>query len=113
MSAYTETVQIIRDAKGRPAFAVIPFAEYQALRQAKPRAEATIPNQVVNLALNDQVSAARAWREHLQLTQAEIASRMGVTQSAYAQLEAKTTLRKSSREKIARALGIEPEQLDF
>ena len=42
-----------------------------------------------------------------------MAQRMDITQSAYAQLEAKKTSRKSTREKIAAALGIEAEQLDF
>ena len=59
------------------------------------------------------MSPAKAWRTHLELTQAEVAERMGVTQSAYAQLEASQKLRKSSREKIADALGISPGQLDF
>lgn len=113
MKTHTEHVQILRDAGGHPAFAVIPFADYQALKLGKPKSEAIIPNHVVNLALDKEISAARAWREYLELTQAQIAKRMGITQSAYAQLEAKKALRKSTREKIAVALGIEAEQLDF
>lgn len=113
MATHTEHVQILRDAGGHPTFAVIPFAEYQALKLGKAKAEALIPNHVVNLAMDKEITAARAWREYLHLTQAEVAQRMGVTQSAYAQLEAKKTSRKATREKIARALGIEPEQLDF
>ena len=72
-----------------------------------------IPNKVVNLALDKGISAARAWREYLELTQADVAERIGVSQSAYAQLEAKKTLRQSSREKIAMALDIKSDQLDF
>ncbi len=106
-------VVILRDAGGHPAFAVLPFAEYQALKLGKAKAEPTIPNHVVNLSLDNNVSPARAWREYLERTQADVAEQMGVTQSAYAQLEGKTTLRKSSREKIAKALGIVAEQLDF
>lgn len=92
---------------------VIPFADYQALKLNEPKSETTIPNHVVNLALDKEISAARAWREYLGLTQAEVAERRNVTQGAYAQLEAKKTLRKSTREKIAAALGILGEQLDF
>jgi len=55
----------------------------------------------------------KAWREHLGLTQADVAQRLGVTQSAYAQQENSQRLRKSSREKIAAALGILQEQLHF
>lgn len=113
MKTHTDQVQILRDAGGHPAYAVIPFAEYQALKLGKPKSESTIPNHVVNLALDKEISAARAWREYLELTQAQVAKRLGINQSAYAQLEAKTKSRKSTREKIAAALGIEAEQLDF
>lgn len=113
MNVLTEHVQILRDAGGHPAYAVIPFAEYQALIHNKPKAEPGIPLEVVDKALEHEWSAARAWREHLELTQTEVARRMGVTQGSYAQLESKKTIRKSSREKIAKALGIHETQLDF
>jgi len=63
--------------------------------------------------MDNEWSAARAWREHKALTQTGVAQRMGITQGAYAQLEAKKRIRKSSREKIARALGIHESRLDF
>ncbi|MDR1367727.1 MAG: helix-turn-helix domain-containing protein [Candidatus Accumulibacter sp.] len=113
MNTLTDSVQILRDAAGHPAFAVLPFAHYQALVKDKARAEPGIPAAVVDLALDNDWSAARAWREHLELTQAGVAERMGITQGAYAQLEAKKTIRKSSREKIARALDLHEAQLDF
>ena len=113
MNAPTEAVQILRDAGGHPAYAVIPFAEYQALIRNRPTIEPSIPLEVVDKALAQECSAARAWREHLELTQAEVAKRMGITQGSYAQLEARKGIRKSSREKIARALGIHEAQLDF
>ncbi|MDM0037166.1 helix-turn-helix transcriptional regulator [Variovorax sp. J22P271] len=49
----------------------------------------------------------------LGLTRDEVAKRMGVTQSAYAQLETSARLRKGSRENIANALGNSSSQLDF
>lgn len=115
MNALTETVQILRDASGHPTFAVIPFADYQALvkGKGKGKVEPGIPAKVVDLAMDNEWSAARAWREHKELTQTEVAQRMGITQGAYAQLEAKKSIRKSSREKIANALGIHESQLDF
>lgn len=113
MNALTDSVQILRDAGGHPAFAVIPFAQYRALVHKKPKAAPNIPLEVVDQALEHAWSAARAWREHLALTQAEVARRMGITQGSYAQLEAKKSVRKSSREKIAKALGIHETQLDF
>ncbi|OFZ68585.1 MAG: transcriptional regulator [Betaproteobacteria bacterium RBG_16_56_24] len=101
-------LQILKDAKGKPTFAVIPYAEYISLsKQHAP----TIPNAVVNKVINKDMTPIRAWREHLSLTQSEVARRLGVSQSAYAQQEAKEPVRKSTREKIANALGIVPEQL--
>ncbi|MCL2162431.1 MAG: helix-turn-helix domain-containing protein, partial [Betaproteobacteria bacterium] len=90
-----------------------PFADYQALVNGKVKVEPGIPAVVVDLAMDNEWSAARAWREHKELTQAEVAQRMGITQGAYAQLEGKKTIRKSSREKIAKALCIHESQLDF
>jgi transcriptional regulator with XRE-family HTH domain len=49
----------------------------------------------------------------LELTQAEVAARLGITQPSYAKQEASANLRKVSRDKIAAALGITSAQLDF
>ena len=54
-----------------------------------------------------------AWRKHLDLTQAEVAERLGITQSAYSQQEAAERPRKATREKIAAALGIPVQSLDI
>ncbi|MDR1311592.1 MAG: helix-turn-helix domain-containing protein [Burkholderiaceae bacterium] len=114
MNRHTDSITIIRDASGKPAFVVLPFSEYQAMKLGKPSAfDDYIPSQVVDFVLDNQVSAARGWREYLGFTQSEIAQRIGITQSAYAQLEAKKVLRKKTREKTAKAFGILPEQLDF
>ena len=51
------------------------------------------------------------WRECLGLTRTVVAHRLGISQCAYAQQEAKETVRKSIREKIARALKVAPGQL--
>lgn len=75
--------------------------------------ETGIPSTVAALALKNDYSALRAWREHLGLTQAEVAHRLGISQSAYSQHENAQTLRKSTRIKIAQALGLNPAQLDF
>ena len=102
------SIQILKDAKGKPAFAVIPYAEYLALSTKRAP---TIPNAVVGKVINKDMTPIRAWREHIGLTQSEVARRLGISQSAYAQQEAKENLRKATREKIAAALGIAPEQL--
>jgi len=113
MGTSTDPVQIIRDADGHPVFAVIPFASYQELVKDTGEVKLAVPAAVENLAMVNQWSAARAWREHKELTQTEVARRMGITQGAYAQLEAKKVIRKSSREKIAKALDIDAAHLKF
>ena len=72
-----------------------------------------IPHEVVRRTLASDIPPARAWREHLGLTQAEVAARLGVSQPVYAQQESSTRLCALSREKIAGALGITAAQLDF
>lgn len=100
--------QIIHGPDGKPAFVVIPYAEYIS-RDIKT----TVPHEVVAAMVENDWTPAKAWREHLGLTQAEVASRLGISQPAYAQQESSDKLRKSTRDKIAEALGILPAQLDI
>jgi len=77
------------------------------------RIQEVVPNEVAQLVFNEEMTGAKAWRTHLGLTQQVVADRLGITQGAYAQLEASGRPRRSSRERIAKALGIRPGQLDF
>lgn len=63
--------------------------------------------------LKEGMTPIRAWHEYLQLTQADMAECLGISQSAYAQQEAVEHLRKATREKIAKALKIEADLLNF
>lgn len=108
MNARTN-IQIINGPNGVPAFVVIPYDEYIA-NQAQ--GEGLIPHAVISSTV-DGATPVRAWREHLGLTQADVAVRLGVSQSAYAQQENSERLRKTSIERIAAALGITPTQLDI
>ena len=108
MNARTE-FQIIVGSDGKPAFVVIPYVQFKKLRSSLTRG--AVPNEVVNIAYERGVSPLAAWREHLGFTQAEIASRMGVAQPAYAQMERVKQPRKATLEKVAGAMGLEPEQL--
>lgn len=103
-------VQIIKDMDGNPEFAVIPYRIYQNL-VGKGEVKSYVPHTVVEKMVKENITITRAWREHLGLTQAETASRMGITQAAFSQLESSEKLRPSSRRKIAEALGLEPEQI--
>lgn len=107
MNAPTD-IQIINDAEGNPAFVVIPYAQYVA-QKIQPD---LIPHEVVSRIV-DGATPIRAWREHLNLTQEEVAKRMGISQPAFAQQETVAKPRKATREKIAAAFGITASQLEL
>lgn len=100
--------QTILGENGKPAFIVVPYNEFRRLSGGFT--PGTIPHAVVSAAV-DGSSPIAAWREYLRLTQAEVAARMGVSQSAFAQMEAAKRPRKATLAKVAEALGLEIEQL--
>ena len=110
MNVHTD-VQIIHDSKGVPAFVVLPYADWLASRRGLH--ENLVPNEVVNLTFDHDWSPMRAWREHLGLTQAEVAARANMTQGAYAQMENSAKPRRATLKKIATAMKLTAEQLDF
>lgn len=63
--------------------------------------------------VKEGLTAVGAWRKHLGLSQQEVANRIGISQSAYAQQEQVSKPRKATREKIADAFGIAPALLDL
>jgi transcriptional regulator with XRE-family HTH domain len=71
-----------------------------------------IPHEVVSRIVDGALSV-RAWREHLNLTQDEVAKRMGISQPAFAQQETVAKPRRATREKIAAAFGINASQLEL
>lgn len=107
---------------GVPAFVVIPFADFARehpteAAQIKPKNPRIpegdyVPHEVVGLHIERDLTYLRAWREYLGLTQAEVAERAGITQAALSQMESgEAKLRKATREKLARAMGLNQEQL--
>ena len=70
-----------------------------------------IPWEVVKRSIGEEVSMIKAWREYLNLSQEEVAARMGVSQASLSQTEAAKRPRKATLEKVAKALGITLEQL--
>ncbi|MBL4786245.1 MAG: helix-turn-helix transcriptional regulator [Cohaesibacteraceae bacterium] len=105
-------VQILYD-DGKPVFAVLPWEDYRRLmRRADMRP--TVPHEVVEAVTIEGVPAIKAWREYRQMTQAEVAERAGITRPALAQHETgENSMRQSTLEKLAQALGVVPEQLTF
>ncbi len=109
MNAPTE-FQTILGADGKPEFVVIPYAAFVQRYGAESD---LIPNEVAGAVLKGGVSITRAWREHLGLTQADVAARAGISQAALAQIEAAKRPRKATVEKLATALGITQAQLSI
>ena len=105
--------QIIKQ-NGKPAFVVIPWNEYQELLHNQIESDESdvwFPNEVVKANVRGE-SLIKAWREYLKLTQAELATKAGMKQSALARLESNTVNpRKSTLQKLAEAMGISVEQL--
>ena len=108
MNARTE-FQIILGKDGKPAFVVVPFEEFKKMKNVQNAS--TVPNNVVNLSFDKNLTPMAAWREHLGLTQVQVASRMNITQAAYAQMERVKKPRKATLQKVADALGLTVEQL--
>lgn len=108
MSAPTNNIQIINGPDGRPAFVVIPYEQYLSQQGTGD----LIPHEVVSRIV-DGATPIRAWREYLELTQEQVAGCLGISQPAYAQQESVARPRKLTREKIAQAFGIRPDQLDI
>lgn len=103
-------IQILNGPDGLPAFVVIPYADYT---RAQEDGEAYVPHEVISLMVDHDWTATRAWREHLGLTQQQVAERLHISQSAYAQQENGKKLRKATREKIAAVLGVDAVLLDL
>lgn len=122
---------ILRDDRGRPAFAVVPWADYERLaatgdddagdlaaarhgarnldrdRRAMRGAEEPFVPIAVTKAILAGASPLRAWRERVNLTQAELAARAGVSRAYLTQIE--TGARAGSPDvlsRLARALGV-------
>ncbi|USX24936.1 helix-turn-helix transcriptional regulator [Oxalobacteraceae bacterium OTU3CINTB1] len=102
-------IQLINGPDGHPAFVVVPYEEFM---RAYQKEHDLIPQAVVGATLHG-ATPIRAWREHLQLTQSEVAAKLGISQPSYAKQEASINLRPATVRKIAAALGVTTAQLDF
>lgn len=105
--------QVIKQGD-KPAFAVIPWDVYQELvkNYLPDESDVWFPQEVVEANVVRGDSLLKAWREHLGLTQTEVAKRAGMSQPAYAKLEKPGAHpRTATLRKLASALGISLKQL--
>lgn len=112
MNTHIDPQIIMQD--GHPAFAVIPWDKYQKLLK-KAELESPdiwLPHEVVQAVAIEGLTLIKAWREHLGMTQAELAEKSGMSQPALARLEkSDANPRTATLKKLAKALKITPEQL--
>jgi transcriptional regulator with XRE-family HTH domain len=119
-------VTILRDAQGAAQHAILPWDRFQALMQAAKLEDASHPilqplvPAPVRQAIADGTHPVRAWRDHRNLNQAQLAALVGISRAYLAQIEGGErtgTLDVTAR--IARALGcliehlIAPDAADF
>lgn len=93
----------ILETNGKPAFAVMPYDEYQALRELAEDADdlaalvrfakryskgdvETVPSEILDRLLAGE-SPLRVWREHRGLTAAQLAARVKITPAHVSKLE--------------------------
>jgi DNA-binding XRE family transcriptional regulator len=119
------SIRILPDAKGNPIYVILPYTAYQSLliRHSKPDSSkvnrpplklsetSSVPMEVLNRVREGRVTIIRAWREYLGLTQQQLATRLGVTQGAFALTEKRNNPRPTTLAKIARAMKIDISQL--
>ncbi|QJT07439.1 helix-turn-helix domain-containing protein [Oceanidesulfovibrio marinus] len=106
--------QVLRGPDGEPLYAVIPWDVFVERFGAAAELddEVTIPHAVIKIEETQGCSIIRAWREHLGLTQAGLAERMGISRAAYAQMEAVgANPRPTTLKKIAAAMGVNWRQI--
>lgn len=93
-----------------------PGDEKAATRSSRKKPAAgheRLPLAVVNLKTGNDWSLIRAWREHLNITTADMAARLGVDHSIYIDLERpRPRPRQLILDRVSAALGVSPEQLD-
>lgn len=104
-------VQIINQ-NGKPAFAVLPYADYLELMSRCDEDDTYVPHEVAEMVLLEDASYLTAWRKYLKVSQKTLAERMGVTQAAVSQMEKiGANPHRKTLEKAAEALGITVAQL--
>jgi DNA-binding XRE family transcriptional regulator len=94
-----QQTQIIHDEHGSPIYVLIPYQEY-IQHSLSHLPEAVRSNVLAGY------TKARAWRDFLGLTQEELAQRLSISQSSYAQYERNRRLSSLIRRRIAKAMGI-------
>ncbi len=97
---------------GKPAFVVIPYADWLTLTKKKDE-DVFFPHEVVSLIIEHSFTPIKAWRKYLKITQSQLAKHMGVSQANINTIENSANPRIETLIKVADALGIDIEQLSM
>jgi len=126
-------VQLIKDNEGNPQYVVIPYNEYCRMRltmaeyddeneeewedipwESDEYDDVLLPDAVCSIMNRENVSLQAAWRILRGLSQQDVADKLGISQSAVSQLEAKDSRpQKRTREKLAAIYGCTQEQISL
>lgn len=128
-------LQYINDSNGKPLFVILPieqFKEMELLSRFAIESEEeqeqwedieveaseadnhsdTIPNEIVNIMIDEDVSLLAAWRIYRKLSQYDVAEQTGLTQSAISQAERKESKpQRKTLERLAKIYDCKPSQL--
>lgn len=115
-------LQYINGNDGNPQFVVLPIEEYERLvgddgyidipyiKSANDHE--TVPNDVVQIMVRDNISLLAAWRVYRGYSQYDVAEKLGTTQSAVSQFEdINSRPQKKTRNRLAELYDCKPEQL--
>ncbi|PCH95681.1 MAG: transcriptional regulator [Gammaproteobacteria bacterium] len=107
---HTTNIQVINQG-GKPAFVVVPYDEWLAMRENSDN-EVYTPQEVMELIILKDMSHIAAWRKYKKITQKDLAKAAGITQAAMSQIEkTDSEPQKRTLSKIAKALGVTVEHL--
>ncbi len=116
--------QYVNDPQGNPLYVLVPIADFERLAAHETEQwediitesdefdDVSIPNEVVNIMFDKDVSQIAAWRIYRGLTQAQAAEKAGISQAALSQIERKNSRPQAqTREQFAKIYDCEPDQL--
>ncbi|MFC0913724.1 helix-turn-helix domain-containing protein [Pasteurella multocida] len=118
-------LQYINDTNGKPQFVVLPIEEFKRLTaldddlifqdvpyQSDHTDNETVPNEVINIMFDQDLSVLAAWRVYRGLSQYDVAVKTGLTQSSISQAEKKGSKpQQKTCERLAAIYNCKPEQL--
>ncbi|MBV7387814.1 helix-turn-helix transcriptional regulator [Pasteurellaceae bacterium TAE3-ERU1] len=117
--------QFIKDETGKAPFVVLPIREFERLSalddeqsfkdipyQADEHDNTRVPDDVVDIMFEQDVSLLAAWHIYRGLSQYDVAEKAGITQSAISQAEKKGAKPQAKTcERLAKVYDCLPEQL--